>query len=166
MQIKLANSEILSDTKSDILGFNPFAEISICFLEVDSKILLLKRTNKTIENNTWGVPGGKLEFFETPIQALQRELKEETGLRINEIDQKACKHTLYARLLSIDCTLHIFQMKLSGSIKQYPIFIDKREHSEYIWVAPMDAFQLNLIRGEAEIIKLLYPTLFLSFCLS
>jgi len=156
MQIQLLGGGILSDIQDGILDFSPVAEVSICFIEVDGKILLLKNVNKKIENHTWGAPGGKLEPFETPIQALQRELAEETGLRL-AIDEGAFKYTLYARLVSVDCTLHIFKTGLEGSVEQYPIVIEPREHSQYTWVTPLDALKLNLIKGEAEIIKLLYP---------
>ena len=45
------------------------------------KVLLLQRNDG---NNTWEIPGGKRENNEHIVDALKREVKEETGLTINE----------------------------------------------------------------------------------
>lgn len=44
-------------------------------------VLLLQRNDG---NNTWEIPGGKRENNEDIVDALKREVKEETGLTIND----------------------------------------------------------------------------------
>jgi len=47
----------------------------------NGSFLLVKRSNNARgEHSYWELPGGRLEFGETPEEALTRELKEETGL--------------------------------------------------------------------------------------
>ncbi len=46
-----------------------------------NKVLLLQRNDG---NNTWEIPGGKRENNEDIVDALKREVKEETGLTIND----------------------------------------------------------------------------------
>lgn len=48
------------------------------------KLLLIKRNKKSdFAGGCWDIPGGKMEYKETPEDALKREVYEETGLNIN-----------------------------------------------------------------------------------
>jgi len=47
----------------------------------NGKFLLVKRSDKARgEHQYWELPGGRMEFGETPQEALTRELIQETGL--------------------------------------------------------------------------------------
>jgi phosphoglycolate phosphatase-like HAD superfamily hydrolase/ADP-ribose pyrophosphatase YjhB (NUDIX family) len=48
-----------------------------------SGLVLLVRTHKW--SNLWGIPGGKIKWGETSVEALRRELREETSLEIADI---------------------------------------------------------------------------------
>ena len=45
--------------------------------------VLMIRTRKW--SDLWGIPGGKIKFGETSLEALRREIKEETNLDIAEV---------------------------------------------------------------------------------
>ena len=51
----------------------------------DSKILLEKRTGKILEGGKWSLVGGYVERDETLVQAVRREIKEETGYEVERI---------------------------------------------------------------------------------
>ncbi|MGB0372573.1 MAG: NUDIX domain-containing protein [Opitutales bacterium] len=51
-------------------------------LHQEGKILLCRLTEETGWPGYWGLPGGGLEFGESPEEAMKREVYEETGLRV------------------------------------------------------------------------------------
>lgn len=53
--------------------------------DADARVLLARRAREP-ERGKWDVPGGFIEEGEPPLDALRRELLEETGLEIEPID--------------------------------------------------------------------------------
>ena len=55
---------------------------SLCYIEKDGCYLVLRRTKKEHDENgdKWIGVGGKFEPGESPLECVQREVKEETGL--------------------------------------------------------------------------------------
>jgi 8-oxo-dGTP diphosphatase len=47
----------------------------------EQRVLLVQRANPPLAGE-WSLPGGRIEFGETIIAALQREVREETGLAV------------------------------------------------------------------------------------
>lgn len=64
-----------------ILWSNPRPCVSAIIQRTDKKILLLKRANNPLKNY-WCLPGGIIEYDESPEQSVIREIKEETNLDI------------------------------------------------------------------------------------
>jgi len=93
------------------------------FLIYGETFLLLKRANEPL---IWGPPGGKLQIDEDPIQGLQREVREETGLQILVFQPVTTWFGYFhdAPLLSVDylCTCIKNTVSLSN------------EHSDYQWL--------------------------------
>ncbi|WP_462281190.1 NUDIX domain-containing protein [Salinivirga cyanobacteriivorans] len=54
--------------------------------ETDPKVLLIERKNPPFQGN-WAFPGGFIEPDETLEDAAKRELKEETGMMIHNLEQ-------------------------------------------------------------------------------
>lgn len=52
--------------------------VSAVILDAEARVLLQQRT----DNGRWGLPGGAIEFGESIVAALHREVMEETGLTI------------------------------------------------------------------------------------
>lgn len=61
------------------------ASVAIIFETEDNKILLqLRDKNANNYPEKWGLFGGSVEFKETPIQAIIREIKEELGINLKK----------------------------------------------------------------------------------
>lgn len=56
--------------------------VSAVIFDAEGRVLLQQRT----DNQCWGLPGGAIEFGESILEALHREVMEETGLTI-EVDR-------------------------------------------------------------------------------
>lgn len=101
-----------------------------CFVEYEGKVLLLRRAKQDSQFGLWGIPGGKLEAFESPRKGLQRELKEELS-----IDICPSKFEKIARTpLTNDCDgsylLYVYYLKLDEMPKLALNFV---EHSQLEW---------------------------------
>ena len=64
--------------------FSPQFEVSGCYCEHQEKILFLLRNANKPQGSSWCIPGGRIELGETPLQAVVREMKEETGVVLRE----------------------------------------------------------------------------------
>jgi 8-oxo-dGTP diphosphatase len=105
----------------------------------DGKILVLKRSaHDDHKPNVWETPGGGMDTEESPQQALEREIKEETGLSV-----------------SIQEPFNVFAFKKdTGEFKVGITFICEyvdgevslsSEHSEYRWIEPHEFADLESV---------------------
>lgn len=134
-------------------NFNPKIEVVGCFLEYEDKILLLHRQEHTSQGNLWGIPGGKLEKLETPLNAAIRETLEETGFDILK-QPISDLGKVYIKYPTFDYIYYMIKCKpveLPGSVK-----ITFNEHKGFTWVTPDDALKMNLMLDEDDCIKLIY----------
>lgn len=75
---------------------NP-APASTAIISKNRSILLVKRKFEPAAG-TWCLPGGFIEYGESPLEALKREVFEETGLDVNEAQlyeaTGTCEHAI------------------------------------------------------------------------
>lgn len=130
--------------------------ISVGLIQYEDKILLTRRVDpKHLQwHQRWEFPGGKIQPQETPIEALHREILEETNLTINT-----------PRLLGV--YTHFWQIE--GATQQtfilvYHCFADhqlvrlkKDENDEHIWAEPHCILEMdNTLDGTIAILKEYY----------
>jgi|SRR4051794_21783978 mutator protein MutT len=68
----------------EVVGDRPLLlpSTSLIALDPEGRILLQRRT----DDDTWGLPGGLLEIGEAPEAAIIREVKEEMGIEVREVE--------------------------------------------------------------------------------
>lgn len=90
------------------------------------RVLLLKRARPSTDGlGYWELPGGGLEYGETPNQALIRELKEETGLQIYVVKPAYT----FTKIRSDYQTVGIGYLSITHSDK----IVLSDEHTDYLW---------------------------------
>ena len=141
---------MISESRPD--DFQPGFEVVSCFCEYGGEILLLRRQSHKPQGNTWGVPAGKLENGETPVQAMVRELYEECGIQREENSIRFFK-TVYVKYAEVDFIYNIFHTSFEIRPR---IRIRENEHMEHSWVSPKRALEMNLIQDLNDCIRLYY----------
>jgi 8-oxo-dGTP diphosphatase len=96
-----------------LLGIQPAVAAIIV---KDGKILLTRRSKLLAEGGKWCLPGGGMKKWENAIEAVTRELKEETGLKPKEI-KLLFVHEEIVRRLGLHAHVFVYEIKGRGEIK-------------------------------------------------
>ena len=123
----------------------PIYDIAVSVIEYKNKILITKRLNKNFLPGLWEFPGGKIEKNETAIQAIVREVKEETNLTVsNPIFLGNIKHK-YSHF-GVNISLFISFPK---SIKSLNL------SQEYRWIKMKDILNYPLPKANHKMLDIL-----------
>lgn len=101
------------------------------------QVLLSRRNDKDDPqmNGLWQIPGGALEFGESPIETLHRELKEELG--ISDIEIMTLLPFVGSRVRkNVNDEYHIILICYLGKMKHKQPIVLNEEGSEYQWIDP------------------------------
>ena len=75
------NQSLLSCSQCDFIFWNNPKPVVSIILEQDGKLLMLQRAKEPLKNY-WCLPGGYINYEETPEEAVKRETEEEAGVSI------------------------------------------------------------------------------------
>lgn len=78
------NNSLLKRHMKELKKRKPPLLVVNAVISREDEVLLIKR-GKFPDKGKWVVPGGHVKYYETPEEALKREVKEETGLEIEVI---------------------------------------------------------------------------------
>jgi phosphoglycolate phosphatase len=102
--------------------------------------VLMVRTHKW--SNLWGIPGGKVKWGEPSVDALRRELQEETGLDVAEIEFVLVQDCIHSKEFYRDA--HFVLLNYTCRCAGEPAVRLNDEAREYRWVTIAEAFELPL----------------------
>src|SRR5947209_3302752 len=83
----------------------------------DVHILLMKRKNTSFRNGFYGLPGGKLEVGESPMEGILRELREELGCSFEK------------ELLNLSSTMDVYYPKSVGKVIYFNFVLHLDNHT-------------------------------------
>ena len=122
----------------DIVSVMPITCVDLILIYVN-KFLLGKRTNKPLKNK-WCFSGGRILKGESPIKAVYRKLKEETGLNKKDVESVSfltVKDVFYSES-EFDSSTHNINLIYKIRIKSPDNLKSDSQHSNLKWFSNID----------------------------
>ena len=104
------------------------------------EVLLLKHRFRA--GSGWGLPGGFMEQGEQPIEALRRELREEIGLELDDVEVFAARSFRKPKQVEV-----LFRARANARVKSLTIEVERAE-----WFA-LDSLPKGLPRDQRVYIE-------------
>ena len=101
---------------------------------------LLVRTRKW--SNLWGIPGGKVNWGESCLDALRREIREETSLEIKDIEFALVQDCIRSKEFYRES--HFVLLNYTCRCAGEPVVRLNHEASEFRWAAIEQALELRI----------------------
>lgn len=131
-------------------NFIPDIEVVACLVECNGRFVLIHRQDNKIHGDKWGQPAGKVDLSdEDNLDAMVRELREETGLEI-KIKELNFYKTFYVSHPDRDFLYHYFNVHLE---EEPEIILSEKEHKGFSWVTIDEALKMSLILDEDYCLK-------------
>lgn len=118
-------------------------------IEEEGKILVLR--TETDDDSFWVLPGGKIEYGETPVEALERELEEEISVKA-EIEDSVGMYHFYTRE-GKQVVLTAFEAEIGDQKIDISTNPADEDISEYKWMKPEELIQKTSNESLAELIE-------------
>lgn len=107
----------------------------------DNKILLVKRGHEP-NKGLWSLPGGSIMFRETAVDAVAREVREETGLDIEPVSIAGIRDVITDHFHYVIITYHA--RVIGGELRAASDAADAQ------WFEPQDMDRLEMTEGLIE----------------
>ena len=115
--------------------------VLICALHKDSKkLVLIKQFRVPLNDYVYELPAGLIEPKESILTALERELKEETGLSVCEVNYNETKDKVYLSPGMTDESVALVYCTCTGEISKK--YLEDDEDIEAILLSPSEAKEL------------------------
>jgi 8-oxo-dGTP pyrophosphatase MutT (NUDIX family) len=129
----------------------------ICLLEINGKILILKRSDKvSTYKGLWSGISGYVEHGENPYDAAIKEIREEVGIEAHDLELIKKEDPVHVKDVYkekiYEWTIFPFIFKTT---KKNEIHIDW-ENIEYKWILPEEIKEYKTVPYLKEIISKLY----------
>ena len=143
-------------SESKPVDFQVDVSVSGAFLLHGNEFLLLKRQPNKPQGTTWGLPAGKLNGGECPLQGAIREVGEEVGIHLDHSDLQHLTQVYF----QTDACRYVFHI-YGAQLEDRPLVdLSIDEHSEYRWCTFDEGRALELIHGGMEVLDICEPMLF------
>jgi len=114
-----------------------------------NEILLVKSPKW---RDKWVMPGGHIEFGETIEEGTKREAEEEVGLK-NLISLGIIHYGELINSKEFDRLAHFIYFNVLFRTNDTNIVLDKKELTEYLWINPEKALEMDLGESHDRTVK-------------
>jgi ADP-ribose pyrophosphatase YjhB (NUDIX family) len=118
---------------------HPVCTVGALIWNADNQVLMV-RTQKW--SGLWGIPGGKTKFGETSLDALKREIKEETNLDIADISFALVQDCIHSKQFYRDA--HFVLLNYTCRVQGRCDVKLNDEAQEFRWMTPGQALEMPL----------------------
>jgi 8-oxo-dGTP diphosphatase len=127
----------MTDNKSHI----PKVAVRAIIKNAIGKILVLKRANTSYGNGSWNLPGGKIDYLQTAVDAVNREIEEETSLKSGRARFLFYMDNLPSESSDLHFVTLFFECICTGEVNI------NDESNQYQWIDRIDIESLDLAFG-------------------
>jgi len=115
----------------------PIVTVGALIFDLSGRVLMV-RTHKW--SNLWGIPGGKVNWGETCLDALRREIKEETDLQVEQIEFALVQDCIHSKEFYRDAHFVLLNYTCQ-SVGQQKVSLND-EAREFRWVSLEEALAM------------------------
>ncbi len=116
----------------------PVPAVRLIVLDSSGRVLILRRAAGTTAEGRWCLPGGKVDYGDTVLQAATRELQEETGLCAKSLRFLFYQDSLPPSQGAMHCINFYLECTVEGNV------ILNDESVEARWIGPEDRHDFSI----------------------
>jgi len=125
-------------------------QVGCAIVVLEGRILIAQRhSNSLFEPNKWEFPGGKLKESETFEDCIRRELREELGIEVGNLERYLTHYHTYRTPKQRTVELHVYTTTLT----QGPIRL--LDAQDAVWVAKDQITDYCFVDGDKLIVTML-----------
>ena len=129
--------------------------VAVGAIEYQGRFLIMRRVDEIPAlNGQWEFPGGKIEFGESPVEGLLRELREETGLIVRDPELLGIhSHVWHFPQQDVQAFLIFYRVQTDTD----QIHLIKGENDDYKWVT-LEEYLVHpdVLEPNRELVKRFY----------
>ena len=122
--------------------------VSAAYIEIENKILIMRRSPNKSFGSLWEFPGGKIEPNETPQEAIKREMMEETNMEV--IPSDIIKTTDY-QAGSVVIRISFIKCELISESRIPNLLV----HDSYKWVTIEEMKDIEFAPADIEFVAMI-----------
>ncbi|MFH1066783.1 MAG: HAD hydrolase-like protein [bacterium] len=133
--------------------YHPVVAVGALIHDKQGRVLMV-RAHKW--SNRWGIPGGKIKTNETALDAVHREIREETSLDLHSVRFVAMEDCIQPE--EFYRPAHFVLLNYTAQSASTDVTLNE-EADEFRWVAIKEALALPLNQPTLRLIRAIYPSL-------